>query len=508
MPTYIDGIGASENIDSSGERIIIAGLDISSLDKDGVFNYEHKSDQPSQVVGKVLKAKKIFSDKDCDDDRQLYFWQKVQTPYLYVMGELFDDFKESSKDVAGMFRYDAAKKGQNERNVMNFSVEGAKIAKEGMDIVRSIARKITITVLPCNKMAIAEMVPTSKKKKDDLDGIFKTESAVEVELLKFDGNMTLWETLKKADPNKHAEKLGINAMKKDIGGGLSTGASSALAGGAPSSPALMASERKLSLVKPTGHKIGTTKSGKDVHSHGRVGEYGFNAEEHAEAAEMHNKAAKAAKDPRWGRHHSDKAKLHHGASQTAKDAKARTTVSDKDIASKNKPAVASASPKAGKLHDPQLSGKIDYKKSEMAKALDAGSMNVAPGALSGGAALGKESFSKKPVHPTIKSPNINRKDTGFGSITHKPGGSSPKGFGKVTVKSELLKRAEQEYENWAKREEFETFMAKRLPHLSKGEVKAIGQTLVLSKSLKAEKNLSKMAAAQNYQHSYVAKKEK
>ena len=52
MSTFIHGIGASENIDTSGEIVSIAGLDISSLDKDGVFNWEHKADQPSQVVGR------------------------------------------------------------------------------------------------------------------------------------------------------------------------------------------------------------------------------------------------------------------------------------------------------------------------------------------------------------------------------------------------------------------------------------------------------------------------
>ena len=129
MATYIHGIGASENIDSSGERLSIDGMDISSLDKDGVFTYEHELAKvagpdgkpidvsvkiPSQVVGKILKAKKIFSDKDCEDDHQMYFWNKCKTPYLYVMGELFDDYTEAAKDLAGKFRYDADHKDPKE----------------------------------------------------------------------------------------------------------------------------------------------------------------------------------------------------------------------------------------------------------------------------------------------------------------------------------------------------------------------------------------------------------
>src|SRR5271157_2733477 len=163
MSTFVHGIGASENIDSSGEIVSIAGLDISTLEYDGVLNWEHKADQPAQVVGKILKARKIFSDADCEDDHQLYFWNKVKVPYLYVMGELMDDYKDSAREVAGQFRYDADRKGK-QKSTANFSVEGSKISKEGITVARSIARKITITTLECNKAAVAEMVSTDPVK--------------------------------------------------------------------------------------------------------------------------------------------------------------------------------------------------------------------------------------------------------------------------------------------------------------------------------------------------------
>jgi hypothetical protein len=602
MPTYIDGIGASENIDSSGERILMAGLDITSLTVDGIFNYEHKNDQPSQIVGKVLKAKKIFTDKDCEDDRQKYYWQKVQVPYLYVMGELFDDYKDSAKDVAGMFRYDAAKKGQNERNVMNFSVEGAKISKEGMDIVRSIARKITVTVLPCNKMAIAEMVPsTGTKQKDDMDGIFKTESMFEVELLK-SGGVEI--SLIKARP-----------MKKEIGMGLSSGGDSSLSGGAPTgtSGGMLMSEKN-TKVKSKGRKIGATSTGVDIMSHGPAHEYGFKTpQEHTEAASAHEAAGKASKDVRWKTHHDNKAKIHarlsHGLETQARERTER--------ANKLKTVPSSKSPVTGsdkKLYDPEKSGKITppgpTKKSE--------EMNKA-----GGVGLDRET-PKQPKAPAIKPQNINRPNAGFGRVigmgiggagmggmgaggggvgkseekgVHKPlfskdktatpglkagqgmssmgynvrhpsptnvghakakashnlkqlkempkpnltrsekmkkgldagsGNAAPGGLGggavlgkedmsgsmqkvgKPNKKSKWLQRAEQEYGKWSKREEFENYMAKRMPHLKKGEIRAIGQTICLSKSLKAEESLSKLnkeSASQNYQHSWIAKKE-
>ena len=61
--TFIHGIGASEVIDSSGEKIIIKGVDVSSLAIDGVFNWEHKSDHTNHIVGKILEAKKILKEE-------------------------------------------------------------------------------------------------------------------------------------------------------------------------------------------------------------------------------------------------------------------------------------------------------------------------------------------------------------------------------------------------------------------------------------------------------------
>ena len=251
MSTFVHGIGASENIDTSGEIVSIAGLDITSLDKDGVLNWEHKADTPAQVVGKILKAKKIFSDADCEDDHQLHFWEKCKTPFLYVMGELTDDYTDSAREVAGKFRYDADR--QNERNMMNFSVEGSKISKEGITVTRSIARKITITILPCNKAAIAEMVAvaTPNAKKSQIDELFKTE-VVEIEVLNIDNKSKLWDLLKKEDPSKHAAKLGIKPFQKDMAGGQGAGlASSALSGVGPTSAGgLLASEEMKKYEPP------------------------------------------------------------------------------------------------------------------------------------------------------------------------------------------------------------------------------------------------------------------
>lgn len=474
MSTLIHGIGASQNIDSSGECILMDGLDISSLDKDGVFNWEHKADQPSQIVGKILKAKKIYAEDECEDDHQLYFWNKVKVPYLYVMGELFDDYKDSAREVAGLFKYDVDRKGQNERTVANFSVEGAKIHKEGMNIARSIARKITITALPCNKAAIAEMMVVPTAKQDDVNSLFKTEN-VEIEIFQNKNDGKFLEMLQKVKKDETA---------------ISYGAFNALSGAGPTSPSLSASEEemkknapKLSIAKPSplGTSIGLTTSGKDIWSHGKVGQYhDFSEADHREASAAHQKAAQSAKEIKIGTHHFEKFKLHHARANSMAQAAKNTTVTPKMIASK-------PSMKNKQLHDPQLSGKVDYK---MNKAMTAGSGIASPDKLEGSAAL-----SKKPAKSTY---NASRPSNGYGAIIHKPG---------KIKKSQKLERAEEEYAKWEKREEFESFMKSRMPHLTKTEIKVLGQTMLLHKALKMESSLAKLAPSE-FQHSYIVKKEK
>ena len=91
------------------------------------------------------------------------------------------------------------------------------------------------------------------------------------------------------------------------------------------------------------------------------------------------------------------------------------------------------------------------------KALEAGSYNAAPSALTSGAAY---------------------------QVEHIAGSKKKK-----LQKTDWHARAKQDYENWPKREEFEKFMAARMPHLAPGEVKAIGRTIALKKSIDFEKSL-------------------
>ena len=99
----------------------------------------------------------------------------------------------------------------------------------------------------------------------------------------------------------------------------------------------------------------------------------------------------------------------------------------------------------------------DPKKQHFEKSLSAGSGMAAPSQLVGGAALAPEHLDRK-----------------------------------MKKTSKWLARAEQEYNLWAKKEEFRNFMQKRLPSLTRGEIDAIGQSLALGKSLKMEKVMSRL----------------
>jgi hypothetical protein len=82
----IDGPIGTYDTDSSGERLDVEGADISSLPKDGVLNIEHADTEKqgfSSVIGKCIYAKKILTKADVTHPRELYFWKKLESPFIY-----------------------------------------------------------------------------------------------------------------------------------------------------------------------------------------------------------------------------------------------------------------------------------------------------------------------------------------------------------------------------------------------------------------------------------------
>src|ERR1035437_727726 len=269
MSTFLHGVGTVQFLDKSAEVVDLKGLDITSLAKTGIINYEHHSDVPAQLVGKILKAKKIFSKEGCSNEHETHFWNKVKVPYLYIMAELLDDYCDSAKHVAGVLKYDRDKKDQNEYAIMWFSVEGSEIPGSRANkqtVSRGIARKVTLTSAPCNQGCAAEILENQKPQiKDDFDSLFRSEQEA----------ITLFKS-------GEGEKIYLDHLAKKE----------------PSDK---------------GPKLGSTKSGKDIYSHGKVADYDFDPSEHKEAAEHHRHAAVTAEDSKSIDNHMEKMKLHNSA---------------------------------------------------------------------------------------------------------------------------------------------------------------------------------------------------
>jgi hypothetical protein len=193
--TWIHGIGSSEHTDSSGEKLLVNGIDVSSIDE-MTINWEHKTDQSSQIVGKVIEAKKILKESDCENEHHMYFWKKAhEVPYLYIKAVLFDKYGHNgAQDVAAMFKFSHDNfDGKQQKCVLGFSIEGSKVDKDGHIIKKSIARRMTVTQNPCNKVCVAEYLEdpnaTTKNVKEEV--IKKVLQKAEAEVIDMKKNEKL-----------------------------------------------------------------------------------------------------------------------------------------------------------------------------------------------------------------------------------------------------------------------------------------------------------------------------
>lgn len=493
--TYIDGIASSQAIDTAGEIVELKGLDITSL-VGAAYNFEHESKLPSQIVGKILEATKIYKKEDCTNDRHLFYWNKCQTPFLYVMGRLFDDKKPSAVEVAALFKDDAEHPGESD--MVGFSVEGSKIEKVGVVITRSIARKVTITHIPANKTCIAEIMPAKPESKDDdLSSLFKGE----MELFQFAPTyveiMEKKEDLMKRNPiaagvhdqgggiGRGAAGKGMKAVGSSAGalGGATGGAVGSMKQGGGSfigqrrdrkNPFFLSEDtkddmdKKEKLKKDSGMGIGATPD-MGGGSGGNAGGGAFVGSQLAMSEDWKSDAAGHSMNHPSG--HKFKVRTDSGGSGHSLE-----HTNPKGEVTIHRPF---QSPQHAKGFASGLIGD-----SNMNKSLTAGSGMAAPSQLTGGAALARENLEGKPKRIPTPAQKVND------SKMHKK------------EKTKWFDRADEAYKTWDKREDFRGYMKKRMPHLAEGEVDAIGRVLALKKTVQAEGKLSKMYA------SYFNKKSK
>lgn len=151
----IDGIFASEAIDSSGEVLDVKGADISDLeDGKGVLNYEHRGDDapgasPNDIVGKIVYAKKIFNASDCENDRQRKYWDQIELPFIYGICRLYDAAGHPGAIAAAAHIRDHVANG--EPILARFSIEGSTLKRDGQKLLHTVARRVALTFKPCNR---------------------------------------------------------------------------------------------------------------------------------------------------------------------------------------------------------------------------------------------------------------------------------------------------------------------------------------------------------------------
>lgn len=470
-PTHIHGIGSSTAIDTSSEIVDLAGLDCSSL-IGGPFSWEHKNDQPNQLVGKILEYKKIFSEADCENENHKYFWDKCKTPYLYVMGRLFDDKKDSSRECAALFLDDA--EHPDEHPMVGFSVEGSKVSKKGIIVDKSIARRITVTNCPANKQCIAEIVKNPNIKPDlDEDSIFKSEPSHTIELLE------KYEPLNKAGMfTSRGERIPARELQQPNIRTDSAKAKTWKQGGFP--------EKGLS-----GTSIGQGESVRE----GNIPE----AREAAGRALRYQQRLPKPNLPKSESNPKPLNKAIKGAPGWSHSGGGNFSHPEHGVIS-----VVKQGPEFHVKHGGKLAG-VGGKKGTFSSAKEAGAH----------AGEYMRGLSQKKVLPTKMhdrpSPTMTKAMTagsGMASPANLVQGAAlaPESMDKKMKKALWFRKAEEMYQLWEKREQFESFMAKHLPSLTRGEIQAIGQTLALRKSLRAEKKLRKIMVDTG-QDSWVKKKE-
>jgi len=157
MGLKIFGIGAAQNTDNAGEIILLDGLDTSRLI--GIID-EHGDDSMFKKVGAITYFKKIYSEKDCENEKQARCWQYAKVPFLYIEGELADDTEHpNAKASAEMIKWSQRPDVPLD---IGFSVDGGiaerrnsanqvtEDKESGKTLSKTLACDIALTVKRCN----------------------------------------------------------------------------------------------------------------------------------------------------------------------------------------------------------------------------------------------------------------------------------------------------------------------------------------------------------------------
>lgn len=174
----IAGVFSAQAPDKTAEVIDVKGMDISSLnDGTAILNAEHEGGKFSSYLGRVVSAKKIYKMDDCKTAHEKKSFKECgENPIIYGVAELFDDEDHSeAKDAAAVIKH---YKKRNLPIAARFSIEGSSLDKDGNLIKRSIARRVALTIAPCNAACESEVISElSKSEKSVYNNITKEFNA-------------------------------------------------------------------------------------------------------------------------------------------------------------------------------------------------------------------------------------------------------------------------------------------------------------------------------------------
>lgn len=159
----LGGVFASQTIDKSGEIIDIKGLDISALNSgESYLNSEHHNNNFSNYLGRIVHAKKIFKYEDCESEHEKKcFKESGEVPLVYGIAELFND-EGHSEAISAASIVNHFKK-RNLPIAARFSIEGDTLDRDNASIKRAVAKRVALTMSPCNDTCVSDIIPELTK---------------------------------------------------------------------------------------------------------------------------------------------------------------------------------------------------------------------------------------------------------------------------------------------------------------------------------------------------------
>lgn len=261
----MEGIFSVETPDTSGEVLNVEGADISDLQTGKApLNTEHINPEDAEevrkdeknkgfegfnsIIGRVVNAKKIFSQDDCGSDRERAAWSEFKKPMIYGAVEIWDgpDAHDNARAAAAIARmFSKSQEGPQ----LGLSVEGATIKREGNQLKRTVIRKMALTMKPANKAATVDIVSDSSAPR-----VSKSVSALAYEggqePLRKSISMTSMHIDVPVIPKDFGLSDALASLRKALTAGTPSAAPSSLSGG----EALQGESQLAKLVKLFGNK--------------------------------------------------------------------------------------------------------------------------------------------------------------------------------------------------------------------------------------------------------------